>query len=211
MRPDSGPALKGRRDPPTDHTMARSLLTRLLREEDGFTLTEQLVVAAGMSVILAAILGLSDVAVKQSPQDRERTHAVREAQVGLDRMTRELRTAHAITISDFKAVASIYRSGAAITVTYDCTISGGVGLRKCVRSQTGGGSSPSLTVVDRVANADSRPLFTATTRADSCGVQWPRYVRVLLEVPTKGELKAGSSKRVVLDDGFYLRNVDALH
>jgi Tfp pilus assembly protein PilV len=191
--------------------MARRLLTRLLREEDGFTLTEQLVVSAGMIVILAAILGLNDVAVKQSPQDRERTHAVREAQIGLDKMTRELRTAHAITITDFKAVASIYRSGATITVTYDCSSTGSDGLRRCVRSQTGGGSSPTVTTIDRVANANSRPVFTATTRNDSAGVPWTRYVRVLVEVPTKGELKAGSSKRVVLDDGFYLRNVDALH
>ncbi len=191
--------------------MARSLLTRLLREEDGFTLTEQLVVAAGMIVILAAILGLNDVAIKQSPQDRERTHAIREAQVGLDKMTRELRTAHAITITDFKAVASIYRSGTTITVTYDCSGAAVAGLRKCVRSQTGGASSPTITAIDRVANANSRPVFTATTRNDSAGVAWTRYVRVLIEVPTKGELKAGSSKRVVLDDGFYLRNVDALH
>jgi hypothetical protein len=191
--------------------MARSLLTRLLREEDGFTLTEQLVVAAGMTVILMAILGLSDVAVKQAPQDRERVHAVREAQVALDRMTRELRTAHAITIESFKATASIYRGGSTITVTYDCSGAAVNGLRKCLRNQTGGGAPSSTTAIDRVANANSRPVFTATTRADAAGVQWTRYVRVILEVPMKGELKAGSSKRVVLDDGFYLRNVDALH
>lgn len=191
--------------------MALRLLTRLLREEDGFTLTEQLVVAGGMSVILAAILGLSDVAVKQAPQDRERVHAIREAQVALDRMTRELRTAHAITVEPFKTTASIYRGGNTITVSYDCSGAAVNGLRKCLRSQNGGGPSSNGTAIDRVANANSRPVFTATTRPDSAGVQWATYVRVILEVPTKGELKAGAKSRVVLDDGFYLRNVDALH
>ena len=188
--------------------MARSLLTRLLREEDGFTLTEQLVVAGGLAVVLAAILGLSDVAVKQAPQDRERVHAVRNAQISLDRMTRELRTAHAITVEPFKATASIYRGGEIITVTYDCS---GTGVRECIRSQTGGASPSSGTVIERVANGTSRPVFTATTRPDKDGIHWTTYVRTLIEVPSRGELKSGAKARIVLDDGFYLRNVDALH
>ena len=191
--------------------MVRSLLTRLIREEDGFTLTEQLVVAGGMSVILAAILGLSEVAIKQAPQDRERVHAVRDAETALAKMTRELRTAHAITIQPFKATASIYRSGATITVTYDCSATPVDGLRKCVRTQSGSGPSSSVTAIDRVANGTSRPVFTATTRADADGIPWTTYVRALIEVPSRGELKAGADARIALDDGFYLRNVDALH
>ena len=188
--------------------MVRRLLTRLLREEDGFTLTEQLVVAAGMAVILGAILGLSEVAIKQAPQDRERVHAVRDAQVALDKMTRELRTAHSITISDFKAVASIYRAGTTITVTYDCSGAPVAGLRTCVRTQTGSGAPTTATAIDRVANATSRPVFTATTRPDKNGVPRVAYVRTLIEVQSRGELKAGAKARSVLDDGFYLRNVD---
>jgi type II secretory pathway pseudopilin PulG len=191
--------------------MARALLKRLLHEEDGFTLTEQLVVSAGLVVILGAILGLSEVAIKQAPQDRERVHAVRDAQIAVDKMTRELRTAHAITVEPLKATASIYRNGTTITVTYDCSVSAGNGLRKCVRSQSGGASAPDVTAVERVANPASRPVFTATTRPDKDGVHWTTYVRTLIEVPSRGELKAGANSRIVLDDGFYLRNVDGLH
>ena len=95
-------------------------------------------------------------------------------------------------------------------MTYDCSAAPVNGLRKCVRSQTGGSPPPSITVIARLANANSRPVFTATTRADSNGVQKATYVRTIVEVPERGELSSGSTKRVVLDDGFYLRNVNAL-
>jgi hypothetical protein len=187
------------------------LLTRLLRDEKGYSLTEQLVVAAGLAVILAAILGLADLAAKTAPADRERVHAVREAQVEIDKMTRELRAAHAITIDPLKATATVLKGGVAVTVVYDCSASPVNGLRKCVRTQTGGTAGPALTVLPRVANAASRPVFAATQRADATGVGWTTYVRVLVEVPSRGERTTGGKARTVLDDGFYLRNVDALH
>lgn len=194
--------------------MARSLLIRLLhgiRDHRGFTLVEQLVVSAGLVVILGAIMGLGDLAAKSAPTDRERMHAVREAQVELDKMVRELRKAHAITIESFKATAQLLDGGVAVTVVYDCSAAPVNGLRKCVRSQTGGTSPPAQTVLPRVANATSRPVFTAQQRPDSSNVNWTTYVRVLLEVPSKGERTTGGKARTVLDDGFYLRNVDALH
>jgi hypothetical protein len=191
--------------------MARSLLNRLVREEDGFTLTEQLVVCGGLSVILAAILGLADLAGKTAPADTERVHATREAQVELDKMTRELRGAHAITIESFKATAQVLKGGVTVTVTYDCSAAPVNGLRKCIRSQVGGTAGAARTVLPRVANASSRPVFTATQRPDTSGVNWTTYVRTLVEVPSRGERSVGGTARTVLDDGFYLRNVDALH
>jgi hypothetical protein len=189
--------------------MARSLLIRLLRgvrDHRGFTLVEQLVVSAGLVVILGAIMGLADLAAKSAPTDRERVHAVREAQVELDKMVRELRKAHAITIESFKATAQLLDGGVDVTVTYDCSAAPVNGVRACVRSQTGGSSPPTQTVLPRVANATTRPVFTAQQR-----VGWTTYVRVILEVPSKGERTTGGTARTVLDDGFYLRNVDALH
>lgn len=184
------------------------MLSRLRRDERGFTLIEQLVVCGLLSIILAAILGLSDLAAKLAPQDRERVHAVHDAQVALDQMTRELRTAHAITIQPFKATASIYKGGATLTVIYDCSAPAVNGFRKCTRQQGGGAAT---TEIERVANADARPVFTAQQRADSAGVNWTTYVRTLIEVPSRGERTTGAKARIVLDDGFYLRNVDALH
>lgn len=211
MRPRTRARLNDRCGTPTDLSMARRLLSRLLREEQGFTLVEQLVVCGGLAVILAAILGLADLASKTAPADHERVHATREAQVEVDKMTRELRSAHAITIESFKATAQVLKSGVAVTVTYDCSGTPVNGLRQCVRSQTGGSGGTARTVLPRIANATSRPVFTASQRADSAGVNWTTYVRVIVEVPSRGERSTGGKARIVLDDGFYLRNVDALH
>ncbi len=192
--------------------MARSLATCLrrgLRDERGFTLTEQLVVCGSLAVILAAILGLADLAAQTAPVERERVHAVRDAAVDVNKMTRELRKAHAITIEPFKATAQVISNGGTITVTYDCSAAPVDGLRKCVRTDSTG--TPALTVLPRVANAANRPVFTASQRPDSQGVNWTTYVRTLVEVPARGERSVGAKSRIVLDDGFYLRNIDALH
>ena len=193
--------------------MARSLLTRLLdrlRDHRGFTLTEQLVVSAGLVVILGAIMGLADLAAQTAPADRERMHAVRDAESELDKMVRELRKAHAITIEPFRATAQLLDGGVNVTVTYDCSAAPVNGLRKCDRSQAGGVSAPAQTVLPRVANGTARPVFTAQQRQDQTNLSWTTYVRVILEGPSRGERTVGGQARVVLDDGFYLRNVDAL-
>ena len=185
-------------------------LARGLRDDRGFTLTEQLVVCAGLAVILGAILGLADLAAKTAPVERERVHAVGDAQVALDKMTRELRSAHAISVEPFRVTAQVLRNGGTLTVTYDCSEAPVNGLRKCVRSDSAG-VEPTQTVLPRVANADSRPVFTATQRPDANGINWTTYVRALVEVPARGERQVGAKSRIVLDDGIYLRNVDALH
>ena len=194
--------------------MARSPLTRLLRDERGFTLTEQLVVAAGLVVILGAIMGLADLAAKSAPTDRERMHAVREAQVEVDKMVRELRKAYNVSIqgAGFTAVAQLLDGGLPATVTYDCSAAPVNGVRRCIRSQTGGnGGPPTQTVLPRVANATSRPVFTPQQRADATNVNRTTYVRVIVEVPSRGERSTGGKARTVFEDGFYLRNVDALY
>lgn len=188
--------------------MPRSVLSRLRRDERGFTLVEQLVVSGLLAIILAAILGLSEVATKLAPEDRERVHAVHDAQVALDRMTRELREAHDITIQPFKATATVRVGANNVPIVYDCTATGANGLRKCTRSYNGG---PAVVAIERVANADTRHVFTAQQRPDTSGVNWTTYVRALIEVPSRGERTTGPAARIVLDDGFYLRNVDALH
>ncbi len=190
--------------------MTGALARRLRRDESGFTLVETLIVSVGLVVILMAILGLADVAGKVAPTERERVHAVRDAEVGVARMTRELRAAHDISVQNWKVVASILKGGTTITVTYDCSAQPVNGLRKCDRSQTGGGT-PTQTAIARVANAGGRPVFTQTTRNDGGGQPWTTYVKVVVEVPARGERATGANSRVVLEDGFYLRNVDALH
>ncbi len=192
--------------------MARRLMNRLRRDERGFTLPEVLVVSAGLAVILAAILGLADVANKIAPQERERVHAMRDAEVALTKMTRELREAHAISVTNWKATATILKGGAAVTVTYDCSgAPDAQGLRECDRTQAGGSGAGTQQAIAQVANPNSRPVFTATNRNDGGGQPWTTYVRARLEVPARGERSDGAKSKVVFEDGVYLRNVDALH
>jgi prepilin-type N-terminal cleavage/methylation domain-containing protein len=212
MRPASAALLNPHARAPTDLPMARRVLNRLRRDERGFTLPEVLVVSAGLAVILAAILGLADVASKLAPQERERVHAMRDAEVALAKMTRELREAHAISVTSWKATATLLKDGATITVVYDC--SGAVdadGLRKCDRTQTGGSGAGTQQAIARVANPSSRPVFSATNRNDGSGQPWTTYVKARLEVPSRGERSVGGKSKVVFEDGVYLRNVDALH
>lgn len=191
--------------------MPRRALTRLCRDERGFTLPELLIVSAGLTVILAAILGLADVASKVAPHERERVHAMRDAEQGLANMTRELRRAYAIDVQSWKVTASLLKGGAAVTVVYDCSASPVNGLRTCDRTQTGGAGAGSQTAIFRVTNPSSRPVFAATNRNDGGGQPWTTYVKARLEVPARGERSVGANSNVVLEDGVYLRNVDALH
>src|SRR3954451_322128 len=71
----------------------------LRREESGFTLVELLVAAGLMLVVVGAALALLDSSNTIAARDQERTHAIREAQVGVQSMTRELRQAFSIVSS----------------------------------------------------------------------------------------------------------------
>ena len=68
---------------------------RIRGEEAGYSLIELMIVASMMVVVLGAVLSLGDAAQRSTPKDLERAHAIRDTQVGLHRMTRELRQAHA--------------------------------------------------------------------------------------------------------------------
>jgi prepilin-type N-terminal cleavage/methylation domain-containing protein len=192
--------------------MAPRALIRLCRDERGFTLPEVLIVSAGLAVILAAILGLADVANKVAPQERERVHAMRDAEVGLAKMTRELREAHVLTVqSGWRVNATVMKNSVPVSVVYDCSGSPVNGLRKCDRTQTGGSGAGTQVAISSVANSTARPVFTATNRNDAGGQPWTTYVRARIEVPARGERSVGAKSKVVFEDGFYLRNVDALH
>jgi len=186
--------------------MSLAKLIRLRREE-GFTLIESLVVCLSLVVVVGAILGLVDLAESLAPNDRERAHAVRDGETGMSRMVRELRQAYDVTVTDWQVDAKIVLNGVDTTVRFKCDTPSGA-YKKCVRQVIGGGTPVAELLVDRVANAAARPVFAATTRA---GETAPSYVRAVVELPARGERTTGPGDyRVVLEDGFYLRNVDAL-
>src|SRR3712207_4282250 len=155
MRPLRLEILKQCRHVPTVGTMARGLLSRL-RDERGFTLIEQLVCAMGLVLIVSAIAGMTEVTQRMAPSDNARNEAMRNAEVGLSRMTRELRHAYSFggAVTENRIVANVMSRGRTYQVTYNCgtahpdAAAQTAGVRRCVRTEAG----RSEVVVDKVVN-----------------------------------------------------------
>jgi type II secretory pathway pseudopilin PulG len=183
---------------------------RMRREESGFTVVELLVATGLMLIVVGAILALLESSNSIAGRDQERTHAIGDVQNGVQSMTKELRQAFSIVSSSpFVIEVHVLRGGADHDVTYDCTgtSSAGPPLGQCVRYEnTGSGQTAASTVVDRLINKPGSgrpPVFTYTTN----GSGHTTYATVHVEVPAKGERAEGYAHSVVVDDGFYMRNL----
>jgi prepilin-type N-terminal cleavage/methylation domain-containing protein len=181
-----------------------------LRQQGGFTLIELLVASGIFLILLGAALALLSSSNKVAAQDQERTHAIRDAQVGVYRMTRELRQAYSLVqTTPHKIEVHVWQGGADHDVTYDCTgtSSAGPPLGQCVRFETtASGPTTPTTVVDRLVNSPSSgrpPVFTYDVNASGRTT----YARVHIEAPARGERAQGYGYRVVFDDGFFMRNL----
>lgn len=171
-----------------------------LRDERGtVSLLELTIVTAVLGFVLAAVLGLINTTIRLSPIDQERPHAVRDAQVGLAGMTRELRQAYEFTTpaqnaTGGVAVAKITLRGIDTNVTYDCTTG-----NRCVRTAepVAGGTSSTRVVIERVANPTT--VFNRTKA---------NYVEAEIRAAATGERSDGSEHSLVFSDGFFLRNLD---
>lgn len=200
-------------------TAIQRVRRRPARDEAGFALVELLIVAALLGVVLFAVLSLLDAAVRVEARDQERAHAVREAQVGLDRMTRELRQAYRVVATGPSYVTVHVRLGGQDTqVHYRCdrphpdlaSNPHDDGYRRCRRVEAlVGAALPAIDtgpiVIDRVLNGSAAPpdsVFTFSPSAIS-----PTYIRARIEVPARGEREEGIEHKVVLDDGFFMRNL----
>jgi hypothetical protein len=173
----------------------------------GYALTELLVVASLLAVVLGAILGLAETTQRIAPRENERAMVIREAQVGLHRMTRELRQTYLAphVSSGSRMEASVLVSGVATRVSYECDQPHptDTAYTRCVRYlvASDGTRSAGEVVIDRVLNGTS--VFTYTPNATD-----PTYVQALIEVAARGDLEQGYEHRVALDDGFFMRNRD---
>jgi hypothetical protein len=163
------------------------------------------VVAGLLVIVLGAVLTLGETSQRIAPKETERAMVIREAQVGVHRMTRELRQAFAdpapeITASRAEASVPPLVSGVGTRVVYDCNVTSPTNpdYKQCVRyvEAANGTLSGGHVVVDRVLNGAS--VFSTPSTS---------YVRALVEVAARGDLKNGYDHRVVLDDGFYMRNL----
>lgn len=198
--------------------MAR-LERRSLRDERGFALTELLVVAALLGIVLVAVLSLLDATIRVEARDQERAHVIREAQVGLDRMTRELRQAYRVEAAGPSYVTVLARLGGQDKqVHYRCdrphpdsaANPHDDAYRRCRRVEAlVGAGLPAIDtgplVIDRVLNGAAgapNPVFTFSPSAIA-----PNYVTARVEVPARGERAEGLEHTVVLDDGMFMRNL----
>lgn len=169
------------------------------------TLAELLVGMLLMSVVLIAILGLLDAALKTAPRDEERANSIREGQTGMHVMTRELREANKVwTPGKTQIYVNI---GDDTHVLYDCGVVNpdDQNERQCRRWSAAVGqelplNQPGQIVVERRVPGD---VFTYEPNLIN-----PTYVKVQIQVPQAGEREDGYHANLVLHDGFYLRNTD---
>jgi competence protein ComGC len=187
--------------PPPGEAGARAAPSR----ESGFALIEQLVVVAVLGVVVAAILSLGETTQRIAPKDSERAFVIRETQVGLHRMTKELRQSHAlVSTGTHEMDVRVLVGGTEQRVRYNCSQPHPTepDYRRCLRYV--GTSTTGEVVIDRVLAA-AGPVFSYVTNAQGAIT----YVEASVEVPARGDLRVGHRHRVALHDGFWMRNFDA--
>ena len=180
----------------------------MIRAQQGFALVELMLVAAMLSVVLGAVLMFLDTAGQVAPRQQERGHAIRQGQVGLERMTRELRQGSTATLvangtasQEVRFTTWVRPGGAAAVqrqVVYRCSYQ----TDECWRHEGAVGAAwDSLPATDRLAvgvqnDPTTQPVFSGTPDAAA-----PKYVGVLLALGSQG-----SSQPFYLRDGVRLRN-----
>jgi len=217
----TGPALRslpqaneGRADtePMAAPRSPQAVLRSGARGEAGFSLIELLLSSTLLLVVLGATLSVLDTTARLGPRDQERPLAVSEAQVGLDRMVRELREASSVVGTTSTSMnVLVEKGGVQRQVLYQCGVAAPNDAsnpyddtyKRCVRRETssGGAFTGAGTVV--VQRRINQPVFTfspSTTR--------PEYVKARIVVPARGERREGYAHNITLDDGFYIRNAD---
>jgi prepilin-type N-terminal cleavage/methylation domain-containing protein len=71
-------------------------LTRVLRDEDGFTLAEMMVTMMIMLLVLFALYSIFDMSIRVFGFGNDKVEAVENARLGLEKMEREIRAAYLV-------------------------------------------------------------------------------------------------------------------
>lgn len=180
-----------------------------MASQRGYTLLECMIVSMLLIVVLGATLSLLDTSAQIAPQENERAIAVREAQVQLAGMVRELRQAHEVNSTTISATAIDARvplaGGELRRVQYNCaavsqTKTGTYRCRRDLWNAAGTAVESTTTAVDRLI---SQNVFEWNTNADGKVI----FVEARIEIPASGSRAKGLDHTIVLDDGFFLRNV----
>ena len=171
------------------------ILSRRLRDDQsGFTLVELLVAMPIALIVVFMALLVLDTAIPYELRTREHAQALRDQEVGLERMTRELREATSFTFLTSQKVefdVHIRSAGGLRKIRYDCS-SGDYCLR--LEGPVGGTVSGGTRIVDALVNSDvfePEPDFIN-----------PRYVGVVARVRISEDRRS-----ITLRDGVDLRNL----
>ncbi len=175
-----------------------------VQSETGFTLVEVMLTASILAVVLGAILSLSETSQKLAPRDQEWAFTLRDGQVALHGMTRELRGTYVLNTPGATSVdATVQSNGSSKRVVYDCGQPHPTdpALKQCVRYVIAGGvPGPKTLVIPQVKSA-SFTYEPATGPAN--------FVRIKLQIPAAGDRADGHKHSFTLDDGIYLRNLES--
>jgi type II secretory pathway pseudopilin PulG len=195
-------------------SLSRSKLSRRIGAgEAGFSLLELMAAQALFLLVIGAALALLNTQRKVAPRDEERAFALREAQVGLANLVRDLRgTKTVVFASPSRFEVELVRNGVLRRVGYKCDQASTTddpanpydqAYLRCSRVEGPAGASlPSYaggrTVIARLL---SGAVFSYSPDSSN-----PTYVSVTLRVPSRGERKESNSNDVVLTDGFFMPN-----
>jgi type II secretory pathway pseudopilin PulG len=170
------------------------LRRRLGADQSGHTLVELLVALPIALIVLSVALLALETTVRQEHRTRDHSATLRDQQVGLERMTRELREATSFTFLTSQKVefeAYLRSAGGLRRIRYDCS-SGTNCLR--LEGPVGGTVSGPTPIIDALENPDvfePEPDFVN-----------PRYVGVVASVRIAPERPL-----ITLRDGVDLRNL----
>ena len=190
----------------------------LVDDQSGMTLIELLVAAALLTIVLGATLAPMNTSATIEKRDVALAEAIRDGQIGLQRMVREVRQAY--SIREHRRTRSTSRSTWA-TRTFASSTSAtcptprrratrtASSYRRCVRIQAiGNGALPSLAsgevVIDRLLNGtNADPVFTYTPNTIS-----PKFIAAKIESDAGDATSPVFRHAMTFEQGLYLRNLN---
>ena len=181
-------------------------LRRMTRGEHGMTLTELLVAAASMIIVIAAAMTLIPVTLRTEERVREKAGAIQDGRVLVERLTRELRQGSAViptpTASTLSFRTYVHRSscgGGAATTAIECRITYSCSAGTCTRTERnpdGTGSAAPVTLVTGLVSGSGFSYLPSSAS--------PGHVTIRLIFPSDD-----GDDAITLEDGTSLRNLPA--
>jgi len=181
-------------------------MTRLLRDQRGFSLAELLVVTAVLGFVMAAVIAIQQKGLQMYQYGSNRVEAQQNARVALDGLTRELRSAQQIvTLGGASDITFLDQNN--VQVQYQLS---GANLNRISGGTTAtiiGGVQTLTMTYCAVWNAVSNSCTTAAGSASAVTV-----IRVQLTARTEDTASTGSmgDRRTTVESAIRLRNVNSI-